>query len=651
MLSTQTTLGEAGWFSDLETFNASTSFDIRISLGDFVGNHSGQQVDAWEESFPIFKSLAQHLLNSKPHADSYSILLEYRLPYEGRRPDGVVLANNAVLVFELKGKAASNQADIDQVSAYARDLRAYHRECHERDVLPVLVLTRGTGVLDEKNGVTIVTPDRLNEVTDHVVDPTATDELTLTAFLADQAYCPLPSLVEAARELFHSGTIREIWRARASTEPAVSLVTALAREAAETSTRHLVLLTGIPGSGKTLVGMRLVHANFLDDLAAPRSGGKPNVPGLYLTGNDPLAEVLQYELRKPGGGGKTFVRHIKNYLNRYVRNQNAEPQEHVLVFDEAQRAFSPEKVADTHRDWDLSAIASEPELFVRICDRMPSWSVMVGLIGDGQEIHIGEEEGLLQWRDALESSQSDWTVHAPLHLEELFHGSPIPTIWHPELNLDTEIRFHSAKRLHEFVESLLSGDDPILVAKLAATILSPQDDQVHGIRFYITRDLGTAKEYLRSRYDNAPNARFGILASSRDKDLASFGVHNDFISTSRLKKGPWFTEPESEPLSCRHLESVVTEFGCQGLELEMSLLAWGTDLVRKSNAWDTGKAKRYSPQGRARPQNPFQMRLNAYRVLLTRGRDGTVIFVPPLNELDETYHYLAECGVPELNLS
>ena len=164
MLSTQTTLGEAGWFSDLETFNASTSFDIRISLGDFVGNHSGQQVDAWEESIPIFKSLAQHLLNSKPHADSYSILLEYRLPYEGRRPDGIVLANNAVLVFELKGKAASNQADIDQVSAYARDLRAYHRECHERDVLPVLVLTRGTGVLDEKNGV------RLSLI--HISEPT-----------------------------------------------------------------------------------------------------------------------------------------------------------------------------------------------------------------------------------------------------------------------------------------------------------------------------------------------------------------------------------------------------------------------------------------------------------------------------------------------
>ncbi len=503
-------------------------------------------------------------------------------------------------------------------------------------------------MLTEVGGVTVATPDRFSEIINRVIAQGEDNVPSLNAFLADQAYCPLPSLVEAARELFHSGTVREIWRARSRTEPAVSLVTDIARSAAETNTRHLVLITGVPGSGKTLVGMRLVHAHFLDGLATPRKGGKPNVPALYLTGNDPLAEVLQYELRKPGGGGRTFVRHIKNYLGRYIRNQDAEPQEHLLIFDEAQRAFSPEKVSDTHKDWELSWIASEPELFVRICDRMPDWSVLIGLIGDGQEIHIGEEEGLIQWRTALEGSQTNWTVHAPPHLQELFMGSDLPTTWNPELNLDTEIRFHLAKRLHEFVENLLSGQNSDSVAEIASSVLFPDNEQVNGLRFYMTRDLAVAKEYLRARYEDSPVARYGILASSRDKDLAAFGIANDFLSTSRLKKGPWFTEPESEPLSCRRLNGVVTEFGCQGLELEMALLSWGTDLVRVGNSWNTDKAKRYSPQGRARPQNPFQMRLNAYRVLLTRGRDGTVIFVPPLDELDETFQYLSACGIPLL---
>jgi len=648
LLQTLTTLGDAGWFSDFEKFLNADRDDIQESLGNFVGDHSQQQIDAWRESLPIYSSAARHILASKSDSQNYSILLEYRLPYDSRRPDCVILANGVVLVLELKGTSVFNQAGVDQVSAYARDLKAYHRECHARTVTPILILTRGTGVLRHEGGVIVVTPDQLNDVIDQSLSPSGGTIPSLDEFLADQAYCPLPTLVEAARDLFHSGTVREIWRARSRTEPAVSLVTDLAQQAAKEQTRHLVLITGVPGSGKTLVGMRLVHAHFLDSLATARSGGNPSVPALYLTGNDPLSEVLQYELKKPGGGGRTFVRRIKDYLDRYTQNQKAEPQEHLLVFDEAQRAFSPEKVADTHPKWDISRIASEPELFIRICDRMPDWSVMVGLIGDGQEIHIGEEEGLSQWRDAVQNSPNNWTVHAPLHLQDLFAGSGLPTVFHPELNLDTEIRFHLAKDLHVFVESLLRGNDEPNIADLARSVLAPEDDENNGLRFYITRDIQIAKEYLRLRYENAPEARFGILASSRDKDLANLGINNDFMSTSRLKKGPWFTEPSSNPLSCRHLESVVTEFGCQGLELEMALLAWGTDLIRDGGTWNVGRAKRYLQRGRARPQSPFQLRLNAYRVLLTRGRDGTVIFVPPLKELDETFEYLSNCGIPTL---
>ena len=145
-----------------------------------------------------------------------------------------------------------------------------------------------------------------------------------------------------------------------------------------------------------------------------------------------------------------------------------------------------------------------------------------------------------------------------------------------------------------------------------------------------------------------PDAHFGIVASSRDKDLHQFGIENDFMATRRVKLGPWFTESEDSQWSCRRLDQVVTEFGCQGLELDMALVAWGTDLLRENGAWSDRKARRYSNQGQAKTRDPFQMRLNAYRVLLTRGRDGAIIFVPPLSELDETYECLLDCGVPGL---
>lgn len=640
----------AGWQSDLPTFHATAAGVIRGSLEDFVREYSEAQAAAWRASIPMLQREAGELLEQREQAREYGAVLEYALPYDGRRPDVVVLAEGAVVVLELKGKSAPSQADLDQVAAYARDLRAYHRECHAREVRPILVPTRAKGTVLERDGVVIAAPDRLDGVVGELADRAGGQGPSLEAFLDDSAYCPLPTLVEAARELFHSRTIREVWRARAATDPAVEVIAAIAHEAARTKTRHLVLVTGVPGAGKTLVGMRAVHAHFLDDLAVPRKGRKPTVPGLYLTGNGPLAEVLQYELRKAGGGGRTFVRHIKAYLDRYVPNAERIPPEHVLVFDEAQRAFSAEMVGDKHTKWASESIASEPELFVRVCDRMPEWSVLVGLIGEGQEIHLGEEEGLAQWRSALDASEdpSRWTVHAPADLEPVFTGAGIATRWQPALNLDTEIRFHATTRLHELVERVLVTGEAADASKVAEAVRVPYGRPTDGLRLYVTRDLPAAESYLRERYAEAPQARFGILASSRDRDLPAFGIANDYMATQNVKIGPWFTEPQEHPESGRNLEKAVTEFNCQGLELDMALVAWGTDLMREHGAWTDRKARRYGRKGNTRPKDPYRMRLNAYRVLLTRGRDGTIVFVPPMDELDETFDFLLACGFREL---
>lgn len=248
------------------------------------------------------------------------------------------------------------------------------------------------------------------------------------------------------------------------------------------------------------------------------------------------------------------------------------------------------------------------------------------------------------WRDAVLASQENWTVHAPASLESCFTGTALPTRWNAALNLDTEIRFHKATRIHDFVDDVLARGDSRSALRVAEEVIAPGK----GMRLYLTRDLDAGKAYLQERYAEAPDARFGILASSRDKSLPAFGIHNDFMSTKNVNKGAWFAEDGSHEKSCRQLNSVMTEFGCQGLELEMALLAWGTDLIRKDGVWSDERARRYGNRGRARPVNPFQLRLNAYRVLLTRGRDGTLVFVPPLPELDETWSYLRAAGFQDL---
>ncbi len=588
---------------------------------------------------------AREILAADTAAAGWDAILEFRLFYDERRADAIVLGNGAVAVIELKGKEQPSRADLDQAAAYARDLRAYHACCHERPVTAILVPTRAGPAVRVKDGVHVVGPGGLDTLLRELARGQRAPGPSREEFLDEGNYSPLPSLVEAARELFQSGTVREIWRAKAHTDPAVAAIARIAHEAARTKTRHLVLITGVPGAGKTLVGMRAVHAHHLDDLAVPRKSGKPTVPGIYLTGNGPLSEVLQYELKKAGGGGKTFVRHIKSYLNAYVGKPERIPPEHLLVFDEAQRAFDADKVADTHAAWPAEWIASEPELFLRICERMPEWSVLVGLIGGGQEIYVGEERGLVQWREALERSPAPgkWTVHAPAGLEPLFAGFAGGSRWTPALNLDTEIRFHLAGDLHRFVSGVLEGEAGA-ASRVSEHLWSPLGRESDGLRLWLTRDLDAGREYLRERFQSEPGTRYGLLASSRDKVLPEYGVNNDWQATKTLRVGPWFCEGDEHPGSCRHLTTVATEFAAQGLELDMALLCWGSDFIRQDGEWSTDLARGHGKRGRARPIDPYQMRVNAYRVLLTRGREGAVVFVPPDALFDETFEHLLACG-------
>ncbi len=639
-------LARSGWCSDVPTFVSVPVGEVTGRLHTFVPDASAEQLRAWREGVPPLQSEARRILERNGLARAYTSILEYELPLESRRSDAVLLAAGAVVVFELKGRRDVRQADIDQAAAYARDLRCYHSCCDPdrggHTVHAVLVPMRARGYVGNQQGVHIVGPDALADLVAQLEEPAPATSLSAHAFLAADAYRPLPTIVQAARELFERGELRAVHRARAFTDPAVNAITQIIHDAARTKSRRLILLTGVPGAGKTLVGLRIVHAHFLDDLAIDRGSGKPTAPAVYLSGNGPLVEVLQYELRGAGGGGKVFVRGVKDYVKAYSGRSSRIPPEHVLIFDEAQRAWDAAHIAMKH---DRAVGRSEPEEFIEFAERIPEWSVVVGLIGGGQEIHLGEEGGLGQWATAIAGSirRVEWTIHGPTAIRGALGQLGAHELQTDDrLNLDREIRFHFAQDLHRFVSALLEGDPATELKGLAESMESA------GYHLRVTRDLNVARDYLRDRYAEHPSARFGLIASSKDRVLVDHGVPNDFQSTKRLKIGAWYGDPEDDPrgLSCRRLESCVTEFSAQGLELDASLLAWGSDLSWTGDRWSTESARGYKRGAAVR--DPFRLRVNSYRVLLTRGRDATVVFVPPIPALDATHERLVGSGFRSL---
>lgn len=639
--------GSVAYSDRLTKFTAADKAEVLSRLKDFVADAGSSQWRAWKDSVRLLDSAVGTLIASlpPPHENS-SLLLEYTLPLESRRIDALLLIGDVVLVIEFKGSGQPSQAAIDQTAAYARDLRAYHSSCVDRSVVPLLVLVGADGFNDETSGIQVRSkrelPDFLGEIPAPNSAPVDVDE-----FLSPEAYQPLPSLVRAARELFQSGTLRRIHRAAAATEPALNKCSEIIHATAAKKRRALILIKGVPGAGKTLVGLQLVHSKYLDDLAVARgSGDKPTAPGVFLSGNGPLVEVLQYELKGAGGDGKAFVRGVHEYVKSHTKRSAPTPPHHVLVYDEAQRAFDARQVAKKHRDLtDEYFGLSEPELFVQFAERVPDWSVVVGLIGTGQEIHIGEEAGVGQWRDAIERSErgDQWDIFLPDDPEfrELFGGLE-NLHFSGDLELKEGIRYHLASSLHEFVRHVLQGD------QTAASELAEQLDQ-QGYAQRLTQDLDEAKAYMRERFQDAEDARYGIITSSRDKGLDPW-IQKGFRSPGELSPGQygrWYSAGLGEQGSCTEMDVVATEFSAQGLELDACIVAWGTDFVRRNGSWCNKKAKRYQEANRIK--DALGLRANAYRVLLTRGREGCVVFIPPIaGEMDETKQYLMSCGFKEL---
>ena len=614
-----TKLLPCGWSGSIQTFLTLTRSEWLSSLETHhlrcMNSPADQsQILAWEHSFDILQRELTTLVQSKPAIGNYTIIFEYELPRErGRRPD-VIILGPSVYVLEFKDYATLLLAHCDQVAAYARDLKNYHAGSQAYSVYPLLVLARAKDHLSRNEEVIVISPDHIADVfpskseTGDLIDP--------ERWLASE-YAPLPSLIEAARTIWGKQPLPQIKRALSAGIPqTIAELISIAQSAKANNELHLALVTGVPGAGKTLVGIQLVYENHLE-------GSDIQNNAVFLSGNGPLVKVLQHALKY-----KIFVQDVHGFLKEYGGETAKIPHEHIWVYDEAQRAWDAERVSEKR-----GHATSEPEDFLRLAERMNSWVLMVALIGEGQEIHLGEESGLPQWNDALAKMHKPWIVHCPEKIAGTFAAAKTIQTTNV-LDLSVSLRSHLAEDVAQWIAAILEGD--LTHAKsLSERVIS------QGFDVYLTQDINAATNYVKERYKGQEEKRYGLLASSKAKNLPKLGIHNEYNYTKNMREGPWYNDPPTSFNSCCALRDVATEFSCQGLELDFPIICWGDDF-----AW-TGEWKS-PPAPRSKAKDPHRLRMNSYRVLLTRGRDGFIIFVPPEIGMQSTYEALKAAGVREI---
>jgi hypothetical protein len=637
------------------------------STSGFV-SHYHRQTEAWEAELKVIQDVAAELLNTVPGSANYWILFEYEIPRRQRRPDVVLLADDLIFVIEFKvGMDCFAGGDAWQVYSYALDLRDFHAESQGRTILPILVVPAapdsdcaaiepapeeflGRVAPTQKANATQLAKIILRHLplsrcnSSPSIDPERWEH---------SSYRPTPTIIEAAEMLFAGHGVADISHAFASN---LSLTTAEIIRAVQSSQagelRTICFVTGTPGAGKTLAGLNAVHDPTL------RRNERP--AAIFLSGNGPLVEIIRESLARAESGRhgsplnearrvvSTFVAPVHDFLKHYgVKEPSATPAEHVVVFDEAQRA------------WDLGRALrklrinrSEPSLLLEVMERLPRWCTVIALVGGGQEIHTGEG-GLEEWGIALNSRPVPWQVivssdvlHEGVSLagHKLFTSPPsshITVVECPALHLAVSVRSPRAKLLGEWVDGLLRN--------------SPRVVEQHGGEFPIvlTRDLDAARQWLKSHAD--AQERMGLLASSGAVRLRAHGVETSSGFRSGYSYTDWFLRDTDDSRSSSRLEVAASEFECQGLELDWTCVCWGGDFLfdSASGNWLFRKPRGGSWQG-VNVDAGRRNITNKYRVLLTRARRGMVIWVPrgdpadPTRDpapLDATAEYLHENGI------
>jgi len=633
------------YYSDsISSFLTTSSTEI---LGRLIQNSEfsveQSQRDAWLEQVHILKKLL------KP--DQGSIYFEYSIPRMGRRIDTVLLVGSVVFVLEFKVGADKYPADaVDQVWDYALDLKNFHETSHSLLIAPILISTKADTnhektrptLQDDKVFLPIRTnAEFLGEVLKDVIRYSNGDNIDREGWEKGR-YCPTPTIVQAAMALYARHTVIDISRSDAGatnlnqSSNTISKIITLSKQQ---SRKSICFLTGVPGAGKTLVGLNIA-TQHIDE--------KSNLHSVFLSGNGPLVAILREALardkvaREKARGFKVkkgvemskvkmFIQNVHNFRDECLIDVTRPPPEHVALFDEAQRAWNLQQTSNfMHRKKRIVNFnQSEPEFLISCLDRHKDWAVIVCLVGGGQEINSGES-GITEWIESLNRSYDDWDIYiSPRLSDSEYNAKEVLASLHSrknvyyeeDLHLSVSMRSYRAENVSLLVKQLLD----LQVHDAGATLASI--DAKYPIA--ITRDIAKAKEWLKQRARGSE--RYGIVASSQAQRLKPHAID----VKSPMDPIHWFLDGKEDIRSSYYLEDVATEFHVQGLELDWACVAWDADLRYSGASWEYRSfcGDRWNYIRKADRQTFLK---NAYRVLLTRARQGMVIVIPNGEPKDPT---------------
>ncbi len=647
-------------------------------IGKLSQNHSQdithQQTNAWVSQIEILKNE----LACFSYKNNF-ISFEFSIPRMGKRADIILIADGIIFVIEFKvGSDNFLSSDQNQAIDYALDLKNFHEGSHKKFVIPILIATKASQKIQnincDKDGVfsLLMGNDRslqklivesLNHISKFCLGNNDLDRVINCNDWLKSSYKPTPTIIQAATALYQGHNVKEISRSDAGS---INLSrTSLAIEnvindASQNNNKAICFVTGVPGAGKTLAGLNLTTGQMQEE---NRSGA------VFLSGNGPLVDVMREALARDESNrkkitktdaernAKSFIQNIHHFRDGYLRDPNA-PHERIVVFDEAQRAWDKNntskfmKTKRGQKDFDLS----EPEFLIQVMDRHKDWCVIIALIGGGQEINTGEA-GLPEWFSALRNNFPHWHVHYSPNIDHQEYTQDKPLNEHllglratsnDSLHLSVSLRSFRAEKVSDFISKVINNQPK--AAKESYEKLSKNYPIV------MTRNLDTARNWLKSK--TRGSELMGLVASSGANRLIPEGLNiKDKISPPQ-----WFLNGKMDVRSCQYLEGVATEYDIQGLELDWAGVCWDADFRYKKNKDEIGSWTYNNFKGTKWQKVPKLERqrylANSYRVLLTRARQGLIIFIPKGDNedftrlcsfYDDTANFLKSCGIKEIS--
>lgn len=702
--------------SNFKKFNIA---DENALFGILCDNYHGDALtttrDAWKAEIAILKSV----LSPYSHEDG-QIVFEYDIPRLGKRIDVVLLLRGIIFCLEFKvGESKILEADIDQVLDYALDLKNFHKFSQDKVIVPIFIATR------YHHSSTSI---QMSVYDDKVVNPLVTGESGISVLIAEvlkrfpcespvhpdwiiSPYAPTPTIIEAARTLYENHSVENITRHEAdkvSTDQTIAYILKVIHNTKLKQEKSICFVTGVPGAGKTLVGLDVAIKQTYQGQDEPVK----DEGAVYLSGNGPLVAVLTEALaqdnlkrcrerneKKKISESRREVSKSIQMIHRYRDNMLAkiknpvengileiDPKkavenekagfgevEHVAIFDEAQRSWTHKRLADYLKRGGTygnklkvpNFPLSEAAFLIWSLDQRKDWATIVCLVGGGQEINTGEA-GISEWINALNEHFPDWKVYispkltdaeyAEGKVEDLLRDNKNVT-YSESLHLSVSLRSYRAEKLSAFVHALLSFDK-------RATELYREIEAKYPI--VLTRDMAKARKWLHGKVRGSE--RTGVLVTKESARFKPLAIH--ILPSGDENAVHWFLEDKADTRSSNYLEDAATEIQVQGLELDYTCLLWDADMRYENGKWHfyryNGQTKWVEQKGNTESNRELQKyMLNAYRVLLTRARAGMVICVPEGNPnktlsgfwedntrlpeyYDGTYHYLKSLGIREI---